>query len=103
MKIGDKIDMNLTEKEAERALRSLEVLRREYSDLKDFRNELEISHLEGLDGSLRGAKVVISRDSNRIYSINMPYEYLMKWILDKMTTISENINKLESRFLPENQ
>ena len=95
--------MKLTEKEAQRALRSLDLLRQEYDDYKRFRDQLEITHIEGLDDSCRGAKVIITRDQNRTYSLNMPYGFLMKWILEKMTKLDESIRELEDKFKSESK
>ena len=53
--------MKLTEKEAGRALQSLDVLRSELYQFQQFRDELEITHLKGLDDTFAGAKVVISQ------------------------------------------
>ena len=90
--------MKLTEKEAEKALRSLQILRQELDDFTRFRDELEIIHLEGLDETCRGAKIVISKSEHRNYSLNMPYRIAQQWVLENIERIEASIKMFESKF-----
>jgi len=90
--------MKLTEKEAEEALRSLQILRQELDDFTKFRDELEIIHLEGLDETRRGAKIVISKSEHRTHSLNMPYRIAQKWVLENIERIEASIKIFESKF-----
>lgn len=92
--------MKLTEKEAGRALQSLDVLRSELYQFQQFRDELEITHLKGLDDTFAGAKVVISQKENRTFSLNMPYEFLMKWVLENIEKLEKAVKELEDKFSP---
>jgi hypothetical protein len=90
--------MKLTEQEAQDALQRLDFLRGQHDQHKQFRDELEINHLEGLDDTCRGAKVVIRKSENREYSLYMPYEFVMKWVLEEMVKLATEIESLELKF-----